>query len=419
MAGMETLGLGCRSLLVGFDVCTFWDYLKLRWAFWIEQGMKRLDASFKLVPTANVSRRVTPLECSCCWYIPSQVRAFQASRVQTDVERCALFLGTNSKRGGAAEYNCVPESECFILPGALPDFLTFFNAGYVKSASTHSLSINRTVNRYQHFLIPPYYSLTALCGLVLPGGGKMRIAPNSPMAKYFPENIDSSTPYKPELVVVTAAAGGVGLMACQFALAAGNQVVGLAGSDDKLAALKLLGVQHALNYKSFATPKEMAAQIKQVAGRDADLIWETVGGETLVALSEIAGDKGRLVVIGQISGGYGDDETAKKRQEDLGKPAQPLGAQVLTAANPARDAAIANLKARNANMGAYFMSITGKDCHDTFGRFVDAEVGLWESKDLKGVTDDTQKFVGVDKYVDGVEYLHKGKNIGKIVIKVS
>ena len=64
------------------------------------------------------------------------------------------------------------------------------------------------------------------------------------------------------------------------------------------------------------------------------------------------------------------------------------------------------------------MSVTGNDCYHTFGRFVAAEVGLWESKDLKPVTDDTQKFVGIDKYVDGVEYLHKGKNIGKIIVKV-
>jgi NADPH:quinone reductase-like Zn-dependent oxidoreductase len=35
------------------------------------------------------------------------------------------------KRGGASEYNVVPEDECFVLPAALPDFITFFNAGCV------------------------------------------------------------------------------------------------------------------------------------------------------------------------------------------------------------------------------------------------------------------------------------------------
>ena len=223
----------------------------------------------------------------------------------------------------------------------------------------------------------------------------MRIKPESAMAKYFPENVDTSEPYKPEFVVVTAAAGGVGLMACQFALAAGNEVLGLAGSDDKLEAIKKLGVQHAVNYKSFSSPAEMAKKIRQMAGRDVDVVWETVGGETLVALSSIVGDKGRLCVIGQISGGYGTDADAKQRRANLGKPAVSLGASVLSAPNPARDAAIANLTAQNAKMGAYFMSITTGDAFDTFGRYVEAEVGLWESKAIRAVTDDTQKFVGV------------------------
>ncbi len=103
----------------------------------------------------------------------------------------------------------------------------------------------------------------------------MRIKPGSPLAKYFPENVDETVPYKPELVVVTAAAGGVGLMACQFALAAGNEVLGLAGSDEKIAAIKALGVQHAVNYKSFSSPAEMAEKIREMAGRDVDVVWET------------------------------------------------------------------------------------------------------------------------------------------------
>lgn len=240
------------------------------------------------------------------------------------------------------------------------------------------------------------------------------------MSKYFPENVDTVEPYRPEICVITAAAGGVGLQACQFALAAGNIVVGLAGNEEKLAALAKLGVQHAVNYKAHGSPRELAAHIGKLAGRDVDLVWETVGGEMLVALSEIIGENGRLVIIGQISGGYGDEASAKQRQADLDKPSELRGAGVLLAApNPARDKALENLQQKNAKLTGYFMSITGTDCFDTFARFVAAQVGLWESKDLRPVTDDSQKFRGIDAYVDGVEYLHRGQNIGKIVVTVA
>lgn len=144
-----------------------------------------------------------------------------------------------------------------------------------------------------------------MCGLILPSAAKMRISPQSPLSKYFPENIDTSTPYNPEIVVITAAAGGVGLMASQLVVAGGNIAVGLASSDEKLTALKKLGVQYAVNYKAHGTPAELARYIKGLVGREVDVVWETVGGEMLEALSGITGKGGRVVIIGQISLGYG------------------------------------------------------------------------------------------------------------------
>ncbi|KAI9022039.1 hypothetical protein DFJ74DRAFT_110315 [Hyaloraphidium curvatum] len=294
-----------------------------------------------------------------------------------------------SKRGAAAEYNVFPAHECFHLPAAIPEFLTFFNAG-----------------------------LTALGGLITPGAGAMRVAPGSPLSALFPSNVDAGTPYRPETVVVTAAAGGVGLMACQLALAGGNTVVGLAGNDEKLAVLKGLGVQHAVNYKSFATPQEMADRIKELAG-EADIIWETVGGQTLLALSGIVAKGGRLVIIGQISNGYGDEEAAKKKQEAATGQAklEASVSRLLAAPNPARDKAIAEVKARGGDVRSYLVTAGKQD--DFFEKQVAAEVELWKMGKLKGITDDTMGFTGVDKYIDAVEYLHDGKNIGKVVVKVA
>lgn len=270
------------------------------------------------------------------------------------------------RRGGASEYNVVPESECFSLPAALPDFTPFFNAG-----------------------------LTALCGLVLPKSGRMRCKADSALAKYFSENVDLSNPYVPEKVLITAAAGGVGLQAVQFALAAGNIVIALAGNDEKLDVLRSLGVQHAINYKAHGNPQQLADHIKSLVG-EVDIVWETVGGAMLEALSEITAPKGRVVIIGQISLGYGAENDAKDRELNVNKPgAGAVMLRLLTGPNPHRDRAKEILKKKAAELTNFFLGTGKAKPADQFRDFVAAEVGLWQSGYLKGMTDNRLQLVGV------------------------
>ncbi len=82
--------------------------------------------------------------------------------------------------------------------------------------------------------------------------------------------------------------------------------------------------------------------------------------------------------------------------------------RLLTGPNPHRDRAISVLKSRGAELTNYFLG-TGKGAvSEQFGNFVDAEVGLWKSGDLKGVVDNRMGFVGVSFLGEGIEFGIRG-----------
>lgn len=101
-----------------------------------------------------------------------------------------------------------------------------------------------------------------------------------------------------ETVVVTAAAGGVGLAAVQIAKAAGARVVGLA-SADKLGAVMGAGADLAIDYRQDGWTE----QVKDAtSGRGADVIVENVGGDVFEGCLRSIAWGGRLVVVGFASG---------------------------------------------------------------------------------------------------------------------
>lgn len=106
-----------------------------------------------------------------------------------------------------------------------------------------------------------------------------------------------------DVVVVTAAAGGVGLGAVQIAKLQGARVVALASNDGKLARLKALGADETVNY---VTDTSWDAAVRRFTGkRGADVIIETVGASTWERSIRALGKGGRLVTSGATSGPIG------------------------------------------------------------------------------------------------------------------
>lgn len=97
-----------------------------------------------------------------------------------------------------------------------------------------------------------------------------------------------------DFVVVSGAAGATGSVVCQIAKLKGAKVLGLAGSDDKVAWLKELGCDDALNYKSATFAQDFKEKTKDLI----DVYFDNVGGEILELALSRAKVHSRFVICG-------------------------------------------------------------------------------------------------------------------------
>jgi NADPH2:quinone reductase len=102
-----------------------------------------------------------------------------------------------------------------------------------------------------------------------------------------------------ETLLVHAAAGGVGLAAVQIGKALGARVIATAGGEEKLAIARENGADETIDY----TKEDFAERVKQLTnGRGADVIYDSVGGDTFDRSLKCIAWNGRLLVIGFASG---------------------------------------------------------------------------------------------------------------------
>ena len=110
--------------------------------------------------------------------------------------------------------------------------------------------------------------------------------------------LDIGKPKEGETVVVSGAAGAVGMTVCQIAKIKGCRAVGIAGSDEKNQYLMAqLGVDAAINYKS----PQMGQALKDACPKGVDVYFDNVGGEISDAVLPLINQGARIVLCGQIS----------------------------------------------------------------------------------------------------------------------
>jgi NADPH:quinone reductase len=111
--------------------------------------------------------------------------------------------------------------------------------------------------------------------------------------------LDIGKPKSGEIVVVSGAAGAVGLIAGQLAKIKGCIVIGITGSDAKVNLLKEeFGFDVALNYKSTSHLKNDLARL---CPNGIDIYFDNVGGEISDAVINNINYHGRIVLCGQIA----------------------------------------------------------------------------------------------------------------------
>jgi NADPH-dependent curcumin reductase CurA len=110
--------------------------------------------------------------------------------------------------------------------------------------------------------------------------------------------LDIGKPKEGETVVVSGAAGAVGMTVCQIAKIKGCRAVGIAGSDEKNQYLTAeMGLDAAVNYKS----PEMRQALREACPKGIDVYFDNVGGEVSDSVWPLLNHSARIVICGQIS----------------------------------------------------------------------------------------------------------------------
>ncbi|XP_034285231.1 prostaglandin reductase 3 isoform X1 [Pantherophis guttatus] len=243
--------------------------------------------------------------------------------------------------GAFAEYTVVPAKEAIPVPSMKPEFLTLLVSGTTA-----------------------YISLKEL--------GKLS---------------------EGKTVLVTAAAGGTGQFAVQLSKKAKCHVIGTCSTDEKCAFLKSIGCDRAINYKT----ENVAAVLKNEYPKGVDVVYESVGGEMYdLAINSLA-IKGRLIIIGFISGYQTLTGLPRSHTEML----------------PAK------LLKKSASIRGFFLNHYFSDYQMAMKHLVE----MCEKREIVCEVDFgdlslENKFTGLESVFHAIDYMYMGKNIGKIVVEL-
>jgi NADPH2:quinone reductase len=102
-----------------------------------------------------------------------------------------------------------------------------------------------------------------------------------------------------DFVLFHAAAGGVGLIACQWARAMGLQLIGTAGSDAKCALAKANGAAFVINYST----EDFLARVREITGgKGVKVVYDSVGKDTWDKSLDCLAPFGLMACFGNASG---------------------------------------------------------------------------------------------------------------------
>lgn len=245
-----------------------------------------------------------------------------------------MYMSNNS----FSEYVYLPEEDVIPIPLVKPDFIPLMVSG-----TTSALSLDKSGN-------------------ISPG----------------------------EKVLVTAAAGGTGHIAVQWAKHHGCHVIGTCSSKEKCDFLKSIGCDRPINYKA----ESLEDVLKTEYPNGIDVMWETIGGKMTELLLNHLAVKGRLIIVGAI---------ANYQQ----KVASHVMASNLTY----------KLLLNSSSITGFFLPHYKAD----IPHYMSILVALVHEEKLKaqvdtGASTNAGIFQGIDDIPRAVEYLYGGKNKGKVVV---
>ncbi len=187
-----------------------------------------------------------------------------------------------------------------------------------------------------------------------------------------------------EVVCITAAAGGLGNIAVQLAVNAGNHVIAVCGEERKAEWLRSIGVDRVVQYRR----EDLAAVIKAEYTDQLDLVLDSVGGVCFDTLVNNLAPHGRLVACGYTS--------------DRLPTAQVLEERIYT-----------RLYWKAASVRGFMNYRFAEFADDARQRLI----AMTLDGRITPLVDDSE-FLGLESVADAVEYLLAGRNLGKVVVNV-
>ncbi len=182
-------------------------------------------------------------------------------------------------------------------------------------------------------------------------------------------------------VLIHAVAGGVGTAAVQIGKLLGIEMYGTSSSEEKLARVKTLGLQHGINYKQ----RDYEEAIKEMThGEGVDAVFEMLGGEHTTKSVRCLRNFGRVIVYGAATG----------------QPAH-LDARILYA--------------KGASVhGLWLTCLSGnRELMEQAWRQLSAWIANGHLRPVVGHVFD------LEKAVEAYRLLAEGKNFGKVVLKIN
>lgn len=112
--------------------------------------------------------------------------------------------------------------------------------------------------------------------------------------------LNGTYPVKPgQTILFHAAAGGVGLIACQWARALGVNLIGTVGSKEKAELAKAAGAAHVINYND----EDIVARVLEITnGEKVPVVYDSVGKDTFIRSLDCLQPRGLMVSFGNSSG---------------------------------------------------------------------------------------------------------------------
>ena len=104
---------------------------------------------------------------------------------------------------------------------------------------------------------------------------------------------------KGDTVLFHAAAGGVGLFACQWLKAIGATMIGTVGSPEKAALAKAHGCDHTILYRD----EDFVEKVKEITGgKGVPVVYDSIGKDTFMKSLDCLSPRGMMVTFGYASG---------------------------------------------------------------------------------------------------------------------